>query len=251
MRKYTSDIARATTIYADFLVMRSLHPYRANKYLKRPSNASENYFGRSKIYFVHIPKTGGTSIQSLFRSLDDQIENSGVDRVSNISHLSKHAKAHEIISVIGKHQWDQLFTFAIVRNPWDLVVSSYNWWQQIAFESRKGMYETCMIRRMSFDEFVESKYGRYFINEHIGSIQDWYEYNGNRIVSYVVKLGEINIAVGEILDRLDLGKPCQSLSVPTLNKSGRSEYQDYYTDRKKDMIFRRLEKVIHDFDYEF
>jgi len=61
-----------------------------------------------KAVFVHIPRTGGTSIEASFACLD-------CDR-------QKHLLACEIPLLPEKY-----FKFCFVRNPWDRILSYYRW----------------------------------------------------------------------------------------------------------------------------
>ena len=83
---------------------------------------------KNKFVFVHIPKTGGTSIvQALYPYLDPEqdIIIGGHERHDNPStfsaseyeknnQLHKHSSAVEIKKVIGQDIWDEYFIFAFV-----------------------------------------------------------------------------------------------------------------------------------------
>jgi hypothetical protein len=56
--------------------------------------------------FIHINKTAGTSI---------------IDVIGKP--FRKHLTSKEVIKVIGQKKWDAAYKFAVVRNPWDKVVS--------------------------------------------------------------------------------------------------------------------------------
>ena len=59
--------------------------------------------------FVHIQKTGGTSIRVAL----------GLPKVPPGKHWS--AARHR--AALGREEWERRFTFAFVRNPWDRLVS--------------------------------------------------------------------------------------------------------------------------------
>ncbi len=59
--------------------------------------------------FIHINKTGGSSVE---RALGLPLE---------------HRTALEKIRELGRRNWERRFTFAVVRNPWDKVASHYHY----------------------------------------------------------------------------------------------------------------------------
>ena len=74
---------------------------------------------KKKFAFVHIPKTAGTSIADFLHccvSSDARFE-------------IKHETYGHIKEFLLSHGQDPslFFTFAVVRNPWDRVVSFYHW----------------------------------------------------------------------------------------------------------------------------
>ena len=62
----------------------------------------------SDFIFIHINKTGGTSIEKAL----------GLEK--------DHLTASEKKTAIGKQKWKKIYSFAFVRNPWDKVVSHYH-----------------------------------------------------------------------------------------------------------------------------
>ena len=87
--------------------------------------------------FVHVPKAAGVSVTHML--LPHFV---GRETAGEIGHLSdelklrfelrgkqKHRRAKRYVSDgdITQDQWDAYFKFAIVRNPWDRVVSEFAW----------------------------------------------------------------------------------------------------------------------------
>lgn len=77
--------------------------------------------------FVHIPKTGGTSLFSMFRDRCSREEYVGEKWVSEkgTNHRSFHASAQSYIDHFGKKTFDNAFTFAVVRHPLAKQVSNF------------------------------------------------------------------------------------------------------------------------------
>lgn len=85
---------------------------------------------KNKIIFVHIPKTGGSSINASLLSLR------GIDHKGSFfgpklkaSFMAGHQTALEMKEEIltRGEDWNSYWKFSIVRNPYDRIDSSYNW----------------------------------------------------------------------------------------------------------------------------
>jgi hypothetical protein len=97
------------------------------------------------ILFVHIQKTGGSSI---LRALGQEPHP-----------RYKHCFAAEFRSMCTPEQWERTFKFAFVRNPWERLVS---WWSMInayrdAFQrgARLNRFFTYVLESsVTFEDFI-------------------------------------------------------------------------------------------------
>jgi hypothetical protein len=73
-----------------------------------------------ELIFVHIARTGGTSIETALTGHDWWL----------ISPETKHLSARQVRLGAGEARWAKYFKFSVVRNPWDRVVSMFatGWW---------------------------------------------------------------------------------------------------------------------------
>lgn len=91
---------------------------------------------RYRFLFVHIAKTGGTSIRDSlgwYKWTDPyRIPQFLCSKLSGLTghrigaKFPRHAKAIAAQEMLPREVYEQLFKFAFVRNPWDLQVSSYH-----------------------------------------------------------------------------------------------------------------------------
>ncbi len=195
------------------------------------------------VIFIHIPKTAGNSITTALNEHSDPSEKQSPK-------IGKHAKAWEVRFLLGEEQWQNYFSFAFVRNPWDLMVSSYHWWLQKAIDMKQYRRHVRRIQRKGdFKKFIRSKYGRCMINERYGNLFDWIsDYStGEKIVDYVGRV--------ETLQQ-DWEKICKHAGmepgvIGRLNATRRSDYRDYYDNETRGLVAKRFYKIIDMFGYEF
>lgn len=175
-----------------------------------------------KVTFIHIPKTGGTSVKRWM-----------LDNVQGQTLKPKHGTKQNIESVYG----DLGITFCIMRNPYDWLVSTYEFRKQgynsfedqLASDPKSKRASSFMKKKQNLEEYDAIKKGFPF----------W-------VKNYAPKKGQLAFGIKEIdiilqYDKLDLHfEKIQSLfncylplEKHNVTKS-RREYRDYYTpDLKK------------------
>ncbi|QFT57417.1 Sulfotransferase family protein [Sulfitobacter sp. THAF37] len=101
--------------------------------------------GRSYI-FVHIPKTGGTSLALALedRAMKDDMMLGDTPKAArrrkrlkdapSAGRLWKHSTLADIDGLVSPAEIAGMFTFTLVRNPWDRVLSYYRWLRGQTFD---------------------------------------------------------------------------------------------------------------------
>jgi Sulfotransferase family len=119
---------------------------------------------KHKFIFVHVPKTGGTSITySFLKHLDKKNDTilgclPPYDKISRENKikggLHKHSSASDVKKELG-NIYSNYFSFAFVRNPYDLILSQYYWWKATNIEWDKAASKVkAFVISSTFDEFV-------------------------------------------------------------------------------------------------
>jgi hypothetical protein len=92
-----------------------------------------------KFIFIHIPKTGGTALTLALeaRAKKDDVligdtpkaraRKARLHGVKSAGRLWKHSTLADIAGLATDAEIADFFTFTLVRNPWDRIVSYYHW----------------------------------------------------------------------------------------------------------------------------
>lgn len=192
--------------------------------------------------FIHIPKTAGNSIA---RALE------GLTRPPNAPRrtMHKHTKARHLKELLGKDIWESSYRFTVVRNPWDLMVSCYEWWLHTGPRIAHLREMAEQVRALEgFPAFLDSPFGRTMINECPGTMLDWLEVDGRLAVDSCLRFEQLEQDWEKLESRLALGLA----PLPHLNRSqDRRPYREYYDARGRALVEERFLRDIAWFDYEF
>jgi len=212
------------------------------------------YSQEKKILFIHVQKTGGLSFEHILKSNITDIK----------SALRQHANAVEAKQYLG-NAWDEYYKVAFVRNPWDRLVSWYSmitqlgvklsWYEKIlksyGNERYNKIWQYVLSNSSSFEEFIHncseatSRYGwKPFLFNQIDYLTDG---NDRIFIDYVGKYEDFERDVAAIFQQIDI----KIEHIPHLNRSNRTDYRDYYDDTTREIVAKRFNKDIENFNYRF
>ena len=173
-----------------------------------------------KTIFVHIPKNGGQSIESMFLSdlgLSPQqrapllmLPNSELSvGPPRLAHLlaSEYTKYH----YISQELYNNYFSFSVVRNPWHRVYSFYKY-----LTSQIISFKSFVCSRFYSDYYRQESSLSWFVRPQVDYI---YDRNKNTLVDRVYMLENLDAAHLEIINSCNLSA---SSRIPRVNVSSKS-----------------------------
>jgi len=182
-----------------------------------------------KCIFIHIPKTGGTSIEQKL-GLFDELKRGVQD----------HRTIHEIKNNLSYFEFKSYFKFTFVRNPWARIFSWYkNIMRDPIHRSNLKVAEEC-----SFKDFLKRHINQHFLNAQLFWITDK---RGKILVDFIGKFERLEEDFSHVCDILRI----KDKMLPKLLISDDEHYTEKYDDEMKKMVAEKFIKEIQLFGYTF
>ncbi|HHP7229673.1 MAG TPA: sulfotransferase family 2 domain-containing protein [Xenococcaceae cyanobacterium] len=185
--------------------------------------------GKVNFIFIHINKTAGSSIAQAI----------------GLPH-KKHLSAKRVIQIVGKKRWNESYKFTFVRNPWDRVVSHY----QFRLKSNQTKLQD---NPLSFTEWVKVTYGdnkdsSYYDKPVMFRPQnEWLLNDQNEIdIDLIGKFENLVSDFAIIADKIG----CDP-HLPKINRTKKVDYKQFYNAETKEIVAKWFQKDLELFDYKF
>lgn len=190
-----------------------------------------------KFIFVHIPRTGGTSLERLLLTIEgttswESLENKkAVDvRIGK----EKHMRASSIRATAGEEKWRNTLKFAIVRNPFDKVISHFHqpYYRKINALSGASLEDFLLAYQPAPHE--EGVTCSDYLDEDVDQIIRYENYNEEvcrLLADYGIQLSQVDTRIGHTRPEV--------------------AYQEYYNSRTKTMVERMYADDLRRFGYTF
>ena len=220
--------------------------------MKIPITSSVFNLGRPtlQIFFMHIPKTGGTYVFSQFERV-----NRG-DKLFNKIGTKGHLTYKECLDLLGPsaNLLTESVTFAVVRNPWDWHVSWYSYVKQDDEGRHSGLeIESDLFKKMSFSDYLrwldDDDAPRSKQDYMRKQISDWIVDKEGRIaVDFILYQEKLALDLKNLVLKHNLEMRVEDVK---LNTSQHSNYKEYYNDDDIEIVARRHARDIEIFRYSF
>jgi chondroitin 4-sulfotransferase 11 len=186
--------------------------------------------------FVATTKTGSTSIENHLKFYQST--------KYKITHLNDSYNKHCSLKIIyGKFPFiENYFKFAMVRNPFDWVVSWYFY--------RKSRQNKNNTKNISFKKWLIDENSSAYNIKGIGLSLSQYDIincNADIKIDFIGRYENIQKDFNVICDKI--GIPQQQL--PHKNKTKHKHYTEYYDDETREIVAQKYEKDIEYFGYKF
>jgi chondroitin 4-sulfotransferase 11 len=197
--------------------------------------------------FIHIPKTGGTTIEKICKNTENikfkKINYTDDDHLYN-GHLPARPLARRYS--ILHHNY-----FSIVRNPWDWYVSWFSYLDQKNRSDKDFQHEIELIQEgfPSFLEFISNnKDNLVFENgcKKYAQFVDWCS-TGDKIIDNVFRLEDLKENPFLIRDKIGL----DIVFNKQYNTSNHAPYPEYYDKKAIDIVYNMHKEDIKTFNFEF
>jgi len=196
---------------------------------------------QKRFLFVHIPRTGGNSIQSVLRDYsEDEIValRSGQDGIERFGlrnphyKLKKHSTLAEYQAALGRDEFRNLYKFACVRNPWDRMVSYYFRRAHDAKDWDRKEFRKTILKALSVADYLRLDENK---EDPFGNMD------------YLMRFETL----ADDFQRVCMGLNIPVKPLPKYNRSHREQYSRYYDDELRALVQARFALEIERFGYAF
>lgn len=207
--------------------------------------------------FIWIPKTGGTSINSV---LLNHFDPNQLPPIRKLGH--KNARAYEgtlsggvscighahlpsvVDTIVDRNYYQRAFKFCFVRNPWDRLLSLF-------INIRKRLQRNGIL---SFDAFVETlSKGIYPVGPHhrrrwsqANPCTEWIMQEGCCKVDFIGRFERLEKDAHYVFNKLGI-----KAEMPHKNVGQHEHYREYYSTKTKDRVAEIYRRDIELFGYSF
>ena len=196
-----------------------------------------------RLIFFHNPKVAGTSIENVIHGkrwdpyqFDRELFVGWHDPYG----FTQHATYGQMLDFYDESIIGNYYKFCFVRNPWERLVSAFNY--SIAAGEISGD---------KFDEFVDSTFelvtsNSYRPGQHATPQTDYIFHNGRQIVDFIGRFERLSE------DWKFIAGIFKFPPLPIYNQAKqRSAYQNFYSDRSRQQVSEMYAEEIKIFDYNF
>jgi len=202
------------------------------------------------IWFVDIPRTGSTSLKlALAEHFGSEFGKSYVREDNRLTEkvIPDHTTAMRAQQILSPELWKRLFTFTIVRNPWQRFHSLFRY--RIANQEIPNEFSFIEYLRLLERKNTRHPYSPFALPLFYRPMCDFiFDGKDNQLVNYIGRFEEMSPVVAKLQEKLGIDlAPVQKAEV--LSQPG--DYRQTYTPEGVEIIARSYRDDIERFNYLF
>jgi len=197
--------------------------------------------------FVHIPKTGGSSIEDVLwpgERTEAHLWQGMVGRYHNRYQTGglQHLRADQIRDAVGEERFARSYRFSFVRNPWDRAVSQYAYMLQKKYlRDFAGMNEDD-----SFPRYLSLIQERRHV-QWTPQCEFLFDASGTCLVDFIGRFERLREDAAAVFENLNV----PGAELPHSRASEHRPYVEYYDADTKRVIEHLYGNDIERFSYKF
>jgi hypothetical protein len=207
-----------------------------------------------RFLFIHVPKTGGNSIQTILKKYsEDRIVTpsewqDGRERfeVSNCDFpFDKHCPLWKYKKHLAPDLYAQLFRFATIRNPWEMMVSLY-----FSPHQRRTSWDRDLFAR----QISNVHRPRWYLRDTLPGTR--LAKDGARDSESLPPMWKVDQVMRFENLQHDFDQACSTIGIereqlPHYNRSNREDYQKYYDSELIELVANKFSDVVSYGGYKF
>ena len=242
---------------------------------KKYINQSRNQSAIEKLYFIHIPKTAGTSIEDIIYNYGGCIGNCYFKK-NNINKNSVSKSKYKIISQWHiplryihedkvKHILENKIIFAIIRNPYERIISDFKFWISFYYQHKSNTKYSHIIKEiiniynnnftidpinlnLFINNILTNKKYKILLDGHFIPMYKYIYIKKKKITNDILRFDNLNDDFNKLINKYNLKIPIDILkSVKKNRTSEKLSINDIDLNSKKliDKIYRKDFKLLY------
>jgi len=191
-----------------------------------------------KFIFIHIPKTGGTSVKKI---LSDKINICGFKINGELVKYNKNT--HIGINKEQFEKYKDYFKFVFVRHPYDWIKSYYN------FHSNKSKFYKNLTSK-KIENTITVNFDKWLKSLNNFNQTDFFTNNDEILVNKVCKLEKFDEDLKYVLEKINLNSNFQSIKMKDSKKFNIDTIKNL-NDKQKEMIQKICAKDFRLLNYKY
>jgi len=293
LKKSKEEISKNPKSYNDVTLEDIKEAKSTNSYFWRkfPKNSNiikyktqfEYITESKKLYFIHIPKTAGSSIAELFLEKLNIEVGYGYYKYQN-----KHLKTSDLLDenlkdpkLLNLSAWHIPFSFlnkkyqndilknykifAVVRNPFDRIISEYGFWIKyynnnknkyfnFTLKKIKEIYNTFEATPQNLNNFIHKVLGNnkyeYELDGHLIPMYKYVYINKTELIADILKYENLNTEFNYFIENNKIKIAKDSLLKIHVNKSGTQLTRKHLDNKSIKLIQEYYKKDFEIFEYD-